>query len=95
MGRVRKDHEAGSRRGLKLCLAPGENLNQEPSYAAKDTREDTAGWARLRLTILLFHNFLTNLFLGRDFISSFFCSSPFSPCPPWEHSAERGSLDGS
>lgn len=92
MGRVMKDHEAGSWRGLKLCLALGENLNQEPNYAAKNTRGDMAEWARL-LTILLFHNFLMNLFLGRDFVSSFLCSSPFSPCPPWEHSAERGSLD--
>lgn len=57
MGKVTKDGGAGGQRGLKLCLVPGENLNQEPNYAAKGRRGDTAGWARLLLTILLFHNF--------------------------------------
>lgn len=93
MGKAIRDHEAGSQRGLKPCLAPGEKLNQEPDDVAKDMRGGTAGWYRLRLTILLFHNFLVNLFLGRSLVSSFLCSSPSSPCPPWEHSAGPGSLD--
>lgn len=64
MGKAMKDQQAGSQRGLELCLAPGEKLNQEANDAAKDTRGDRAGWARLRLTSLLFHSFLENLFLG-------------------------------
>lgn len=54
---------------MKLCLPLGEKINQEPNYAARSMRMDVEGWTGICLTIIFFHNFLTNLFLDRDHVS--------------------------